>query len=75
VTAEPECALTELPASMCACPAHRGGYFARQVDTVWPPFEAFYEGRCERCEQPIQPGQHIHRTADDAGYVHERCPR
>jgi hypothetical protein len=72
-----ECPLTELPADMCACPNHRGGTVlgSDDVETVGHPFEAAYAGPCERCERHIQPGDRILRVVDDAGYVHERCPR
>jgi hypothetical protein len=72
-----ECPLTELPSDQCASPKHRGGTVlgADEVETVGRSFEALYAGGCERCERHIQPGDQILRCADDAGYVHERCPR
>lgn len=75
---EAECPLTELPPSQCACPTHRGGAAPgeEEVETVGPAFEAAYDGRCERSDDPIRVGQMIARVADGSGYVHaERCPR
>lgn len=78
-----ECPLTELPASQCACPKHRGGGLpAEEIETVGQPFEAMFDGWCRRCERTIHPGDQIARTAEgspggrDATYVHaRRCPR
>lgn len=77
MTTESECPLTELPASQCACPKHRGGTVigSDDIQTVGYPLEALYAGDCEKCERYIQPGDQILRVADDGGYVHERCPR
>lgn len=68
--------LTELPPEQCACPRHRGGYApgGEAIGTVGQPFEAFYGGRCERCDRPIHAGQQIARVSDGSGYVHAgRC--
>lgn len=72
----PECPLSELPASQCACHRHRGGALPAEVETVGQPLQAAYPGVCERCEGRIIPGQDIARVADGAGYVHAReCPQ
>jgi hypothetical protein len=70
-----ECPLSELPASQCACPKHRGGDLPNEVETTGYPFEALYGGVCERCERRIKPGDQICRVVDGSGYTHERCPR
>ena len=75
---DPECPLTELPASQCACPNHRGGQTPGEepIATVGQPFEARYPGRSECCEQGIREGDLIARTWDGPDYVHAgRCPR
>jgi hypothetical protein len=74
---DPECPLSELPASQCACHRHRGGTPpAAEVETVGQPFQAAYTGVCERCDGRIIPGHDIARVADGGGYVHAReCPR
>lgn len=80
-TSDPECALSELPASQCACPKHRGGATpgGEPIETVGQTFEAWYPGVCVRCEGRIRPGQTIARAATDvdpADYVHAvECPR
>lgn len=71
-----ECPLTELPASQCACPKHRGGTAPGDelFETVGQPFEAMYQGRCERCSRSIDVGDSIARVAEGSGYVHaSRC--
>lgn len=71
-----ECPLTELPPEQCACPRHRGGHAPGEeaIETVGQAFDAMYQGRCERCERPIEVGQSIARVADGSGYVHAgRC--
>ena len=77
MTADDECDLTTLPASMCACPHHRGGTApGEDIETVGQPFEAAYPGVCARCDGQIEPGQTIARTWDGPDYVHvARCPR
>ena len=73
-----ECPLSELPASQCACPKHRGGSVsgADEFETEGPTFEALYSGRSECCERGIRDGDLIVRLADASGYVHAgRCPR
>ena len=75
---DPECPLTELPASQCACPKHRGGEMPgrEEIETVGQPFEARFPGVCERSGDRIHEGQEIARVADGSGYVHaQRCPR
>lgn len=75
---DPECPLSELPASQCACPNHRGGTTpAEEVRTVGQSFEAAYRGVCARCDGPIRPGQTILRTPEAVpDYVHAgRCPQ
>jgi hypothetical protein len=72
---DPECPLSELPASQCACPKHRGGFLPNEVEVSGYVFEALYAGVCERCERSIKPGDRISRTIQEPGYVHERCPR
>lgn len=70
-----ECPLSELPASQCACPKHRGGNLP-DVDVMGPPFSAMHPGRCERCDRAITVGQTIIRVSGEQGYVHAaRCPR
>lgn len=78
MTAEAECALWELPVSMCACPKHRGGTAPAEepIATVGQPLEARFDGPCEGCERGVREGQMIARVADSTGYIHSpRCPR
>jgi hypothetical protein len=76
-TDDDECPLSELPASMCGLPCHRGGELVDPPETVGQPFSAMFPGVCPSCERPIEVGHRIARLADpDGGYVHvPRCPR
>lgn len=76
---DPECRLSELPASQCACPRHRGGHAPgdEPVETVGQPFAAMFPGPCARGCAGIQAGDQIARVAESGqGYVHAgRCSR
>lgn len=76
-TADDECPLSELPASQCACPRHRGGTAPgdEPIETEGRPFLARYPGRCARCDHGIHEGDAIDPVVDGGGYVHVRCPR
>lgn len=70
------CDLTELLASQCGCPKHRGGEVIERPETVGQAFEAMYDGFCSACEHRIEVGQMIGRLAEGDGYIHAgRCPR
>lgn len=73
-----ECPLTELPTNQCACSKHRGGHAPEDepIETVGEAFTATYDGVCaRRCDDGIQVGDLIARSAHGFGYVHARgCP-
>lgn len=66
---EPECALTELPVSMCAH-CHPPVDEPDEKPLHW--FAANFPGRCADCGNNIEPGDSIAHTDD--GYVCE-CRR
>lgn len=72
-----DCPLSELPASQCACPRHRGGDAPGEesIETVGQPYTAHYCSPCAHgCEYGVLVGDTIARTAD-LGWVHfGRCP-
>jgi hypothetical protein len=74
-----ECPLSDLPASQCACPKHRGGTAPGEepIETSGQPFQANYRSACaRRCENGINPGDMIMHVATQPGdlfargYVH-----
>lgn len=70
---DPECSLTDLPASMCACPLHRGGDLPghEQVLRLSVPFPAMFPGVCVDCGDRFYPGEFIaHAGPDFGGYAH-----
>lgn len=77
---EEECAVTELPVSMCGCPRHAK---LRPVQSRFPadPFEsaeerapwvrASFDGECSGCDGAIWVGEDI--RADGSGGWEGRC--
>lgn len=80
--AEDYCELYDMPASMCACPQHRGGKGIEEVaeaetlalrahllatDPRW--FASQYPGRCAKCSTPFEAETFIRR-----GGGHELLP-
>lgn len=78
-----ECALTELPVTMCAhclghvleLPESHPRRVSAEADTGdGPTFLARYESTCPRCDDKIIVGFHWIYWSSDDGYVHRECP-
>ena len=67
MSAEEQCAVTELPASMCACRKHRGGQTPEEQARVDAKpsrqFPAQYPGECVECGSSFREGELIRFSA------------
>jgi hypothetical protein len=72
---QPLCAFSDLPVDSCAhCTGRTGNAEAREPAHYGPWFDAAYPGRCQDCDERIEPGGRI-RADGEGGYLCAECGR